>query len=117
MHGNLLAAVIVGLAFIEHTLAAALFSRGEEEASAMGFQRIVKGLQDHRAIPHGLGGRLMALSPIRNRIAHFRAPASREEVSLMALATGKPVAELWEEEATTVVRVAADVLRLFTEHF
>ena len=116
-HGNLLAVVVVGLAFIEHTLAAALFSRGHEEAAALGFQRIVKTLQDLYAFPHGLSERLTVLSPIRNRIAHFRAPTSPEEVSTMALATGRPVAELWEQDAVTVVKVAADVLRFYTAHF
>ena len=117
VHGNLLAVVVVGLAFIEHTLAAALFSRGNEEAAEMGFQRIVKTLQEHYALPRALGERLTALSPIRNRIAHFRAPTSPEEVSTMALAAGKPVAELWEEDAVTVVKVAADVLQFYTAHF
>ncbi len=117
VHGNFIASTVLGMSFIEHTLAAILYSRGTEEAASMGYTRLVKELAEQQVIDSDAATELIALSSIRNRLIHFRSPSSKESIEMVALQSGTSSLEVWEVDARRVVSVAGAILQRFTASF
>lgn len=109
--GQHIAAVIVGLSFIEHTIASILYTRGYKKVASAAYVRLVQMASDCAALPPDEANDLFELSMVRNRLAHFRKPSSIDKAEALSMVKGVRIADMWEEDAKLIASSAIKVLR------
>ncbi len=106
VYGQFLATTILGLAYIERTLAALFYARGRDDLKRAGVSKLLKEAHTRGMIVTSEYQQLDNLRRTRNIYSHFRRPGQKESVALRAVTEHKSFYSVIEEDATVVVTAA-----------
>ena len=106
VYGQFLATTILGLAYIERTLAALFYATGRNDLKRAGISKLLKEAHTHGLIVTSEYQHLDNLRRTRNIYAHFRRPGHKESVEFRAVTEHKSFYSVIEEDATVVVTAA-----------
>ena len=106
VYGQFLATTILGLAYIERTLAALFHATGRNDLKRAGVSKLLKEAHTYGLIVTSEYQHLDNLRRTRNIYAHFRRPGHQESVEFRAVTEHKSFYSIIEEDATVVVTAA-----------
>jgi hypothetical protein len=112
VYAQFLATVLLGLAYIELTLAALLYGAGRSDLERASLSKLlaaastkgVIGVQEHRELER--------IRKIRNAYAHFRKPLDKKSLERRAILEDVAPYEVIEQDATTVMSAALRMIAL-----
>jgi hypothetical protein len=111
VYGQFLAAILLGTAFVEITIAAQFYASGRNDAKRAKFARLLEEALKTGWISDIEFAHFGRVRVLRNRIAHFREPLGEGTVELDALPRQSLPYELLEEDARIVMNVAIRLLQ------
>ena len=106
VYGQFLATVILGLAYIEHTLAASLYGAGHDDAERARLPDLLVRARDRGLIDGKDYTDVEEIHAKRNAYAHFRKPLDKESVEYRSVKEDELPYTIIEQDATTVISVA-----------
>jgi hypothetical protein len=110
VYGQFLAAIILGMAFLERTLAAWFFAAGHSDMERASISRLLREAKDRGWLAEDAYSRLDRIRLIRNPVAHFRAPLSKDTIEYRSVASEDLPYSLIEQDARFVLQVVMDML-------
>ena len=105
-YGQFIAASLLGLAYIERTLAAYFYASGRNDLERAPLNKLLIAAQTHGLISSDQRDELERIRQTRNAYAHFRRPGREEEVESRAIADDESFYGIIEQDATAVVEAA-----------
>ena len=110
VYGQFLAAIILAMAYIEHTLASLLYAIGRSDLeraniSALLIEAVNLGWLDQEEVE-----KLDRLRIMRNSLTHFRRPGHQGTVEFRSVSEGDIPYTIVEEDARSVMQAAFHVL-------
>jgi hypothetical protein len=111
VYGQFLAAILLGIAFVELTLAAKLYAVGRSDLKRASFSKLLEEAVKTGWISNVEHTQFTRVRVLRNRVAHFREPGARETIQHDAIAQQTLPYELLEEDARMVMNVAMRFLQ------
>ena len=105
-YGQFIAASLLGLAYIERTLAAYLYAAGRNDLERAPLNKLLVAAQAHGLISSDQRDELERIRRTRNANAHFRRPGREEGVEYHAIADDESFYGIIEQDATAVVEAA-----------
>ena len=109
VYGQFLAATLLGLAYIEHTLAALFYASGRNDLKRAGFATLITEAQSANLIDAEELGNLRRIGAKRNAYAHFRTPGHKEDIERRSIGEDEAPYLIIEKDA---VDVLASALRM-----
>ena len=106
VYGQFLASVLLGLAYIEITLAALSYAAGSNTAARADFSELLKRALNNGALTIQEYEELELIRKKRNAYAHFRKPLDKESIEYRALHQDDMPYDVIEEDARAVMNVA-----------
>lgn len=103
-YGQFLASVILGMAYIERTLAAQLFAAGRSDLERANISILVREAAELGWLSEATVKHLDHARTLRNAITHFRAPGSDDAVELRSLTWNEPFYATIEQDARYVLQ-------------
>lgn len=103
VYAQFLATVILGLAYIERTLAALFFAAGRDELERASLSTLLKEAQIEGLLNHTEFESLERIRENRNGYAHFRRPLHANSVEPRAIADNEVPESVVAEDATAVM--------------
>jgi len=110
-YGQFLATIMLGLGYIEHTLAGKFFAEGRNDLERAGIATLLREARDRGMLSDDEADRLDRIRRTRNPVTHFRRPLADDSIGLRSLQESEHWYELLERDAQAVVRAAMKVLR------
>jgi hypothetical protein len=111
VYGQFLAVVILGLAYIEHTLAANFYAAGHDEMERANITTLLRRALDSRWINEDEFDHLDRAREIRNALTHFRRPLHEEGVEYRSFIVQKEFPyTVIDADARHVIQVAFRIL-------
>ena len=110
VYGQYLAAIVLGLSYVEHTLAGLFFAAGRSDLERANISEILKEALDYGWISQTESDHLQHARRIRNPITHFRRPGHCESVEYRTVTQNELPYAIIEENARYVVEVALHLL-------
>ena len=114
VYGQFLASIILGLSFIEKTLASQLFGSGNDEYKDAPLIKIMKGALEKGWINIEEYQQIESAKSIRNRVVHFREPIDRDSIEYIVLDRNKFPYRIIEEEARYILNISFNILSKFS---
>lgn len=111
VYGQFLATIMLGLAYIEHTLAADFFAAGRNDLEKVGLARLLGEVRDRGVLSDDEADELDRIRRTRNPVTHFRRPGAGDSVESRSVQENEHPYELVERDARAVVRAAMKALR------
>ena len=105
-YGQFLATTLLGLAYIEHTLAALFFASGRNDLERVSLSKLLSQARTEGLISNSEYETLERLRTTRNSYAHFRRPLHRETPEFRAVQDDEMPYTLFEQDAIIVVSAA-----------
>jgi len=105
IYSQFLATIILGFAFIEHTLAAILFASGRNDLEKVNISKILKEAHIIGLLSDEEYQNLMEAKKIRNPITHFRKPLDKDTIDFKAVLENTHQYNIIEEDAKYVLKV------------
>jgi len=105
VYSQFLATIILGFAFIEHTLAAMFFAFGRNDLERANVSKILKEARKTGWLSNGEYQNLIEVKKIRNPIIHFRKPLHKDTIEFKAVLENKHQYDIIEEDAKYVMKV------------
>ena len=102
-YGQFLATTLLGLAYIEHTLAALFFASGRNDLERASFLRLLSQARIEGVISNSEFETLKRLRRTRNSYAHFRRPLHKDTPEFRAVRDDEMPYSLFEQDAVVVV--------------
>lgn len=99
LYGLFMGTVLLCLSFVEQTLAAKIYARGENRASSWSLAVLLRRGRDRGLITNVFYNRLEKSRKIRNSFAHFRPPLHEERLSVRSLTFGSEISLVIEKDA------------------
>lgn len=115
VYGQFLAAIILGLSFVEHSLASILFGWGRNDLERANFSDLIKEALDQGIIDQNENLHIEKARSIRNAITHFRQPGDEERIELTTIIQNAQPYEIIENEARNVMEIVLHLLDRFSE--
>ena len=109
VYGQFLATTILGVAYLEITLAALFFEAGRSDLARASITELFKEARKHSLITDREYEHLNGIRKRRNAYAHFRQPGHKESVEHRAIEDERAFYGIVEEDATIVMKA---VLRM-----
>ena len=103
VYGQFLAVIILGLSYIEHTLAALFYGAGHDDLERANVSRLLREALNVGWITQAEFDDLDRAREIRNSITHFRNPAHDENIGHRAVRQDELPYEIIEEDAQHVM--------------
>jgi hypothetical protein len=113
VYGQFMAVVVLGLAFIERTLAALFYAAGRDDLERASIFDLLREAHDRRLLSNDEFQRLDEVRMLRNPVTHFRAPLAPDTVEARALRAAQPPYSLLEADAEKVMEA---VLHIHARH-
>jgi len=104
-YSQFLATIVLGFAFIEHTLAVLLFASGRDDLEKANISKILNEARMVGWLSEVEYQNLLKAKIIRNPITHFRAPLHKESIDNKSVMENKHQYEIIEEDAKYVLKV------------
>lgn len=105
VYSQFLATIILGFAFIEHTLTAMLFASGRNDLEKANVSKILKEALKIGLLYDEEYQNLIKAKEIRNPIIHFRKPSDKEDIDFKAILENKQKYDIIKEDAEYVMKV------------
>lgn len=106
VYGQYLGTVVLGLAYIERTLAAKFYAAGRVELEGAGIAALLREARAVGLLAAAEADEIDRIRRTRNPVTHFRRPLHRESVEFRSLTEDDHPYELLERDARTVVQTA-----------
>lgn len=110
-YGQFLATIVLGLAYVEHSLAAMLYTTGLDEAERARAIDLFQVALDRGSIKEDEFDSLDRARRLRNAVVHFRSPLDPESVECRALIEHERPYSVLECDAKHVLEVAFHMMR------
>jgi hypothetical protein len=114
VYGQFLATIMLGLAYIERTLAADFFAAGRDDLEQTGIAWLLREARHSGILSNDEADELDRIRCTRNPVTHFRRPGADDSVESRSLQGNEHPYELLERDAQAVVRAAMKPLRKHT---
>ena len=110
VYGQFLATNLLGLAYIERTLAALFFAAGRNDLKRAGFSILLRAAYDEGLIVSSEYRDLDRICKRRNAYAHFRKPLHKDSIEVRAIRENEVPYNVIEQDATAVLAAAFDIV-------
>ena len=114
VYGQFLAVILLGLSFIEHTLASLFYGSGNDALEKASISRLLAEALSAGWISQEQYKHLDNARNIRNSFAHFRKPGDEERMEFKMFKEDKYLYEIIEEEARFIILTMFGVLKQFS---
>jgi hypothetical protein len=111
VYGQFMAAILLGTAFVELTLAAKLYASARSDLRHASFSKLLEEAKRTGWISDAEHAQFTRVRVLRNRVAHFREPGEEDTVQRDAVAQQTLPYELLEDDARMIMTVAMRVLQ------
>ena len=105
-YSQFIAASLVGLAYIERTLAAHFYAAGRKDLQRATLRDLLGEAQSHGLIDRDQLEELERIRQTRNAYAHFRRPGREDAMEYRAIVDDESFYGIIEQDATAVVEAA-----------
>ena len=110
VYGQFLAVIMLGMAFLERTLAARFFAAGHDDMERASISRLLREARNRGWLTEDEYLRLDRIRLIRNPATHFRAPLSEDTIEYRALESEDLPYSVIEQDARFVLQAVMDML-------
>ncbi len=110
VYGQDLAAILLGISYIEHTLASLFYASGRNDLKRANFELLLKEALKAKYIDSEEYEQLDKVRKIRNPVSHFRTPGHRESIEFKMVNQEKYPYDIIREEARQVLKVVFKIL-------
>ena len=110
-YGQFLATIVLGLAYIERTLAAKFFAAGRNDLERAGIATVLREARDRGILSDDEADELHGIRRSRNPVTHFRSLVADDSIEWRSLQENEHPYEVLEQDAQAVVRAAMKALR------
>jgi hypothetical protein len=110
VYGQFLATIILGLAFIEHTLAALFYAEGRNELERASISVLLKEALRSEWLSQVQYDNLEHTREIRNAATHFRRPGHQNTIMYRAISEAARPYQIIEKDARHIVEVVLILL-------
>lgn len=113
VYGQFMAATVLGIAYIEHTLAALLYATGRSDLKRANFSALLREAADLGWLDKTESDNLDRARSVRNPITHFRRPGYQDTIEYRSVIQNEMPYSILEEDARHVMRA---VFRLLSKN-
>ena len=110
VYGQFLATVMLGLAYIEQTLAGKLFGAGRDDMARAGMASLLREAEQASILTEDEVGEINRIRKARNTATHFRRPLHKDCIERRSVMKEAPPYEVLEDDAVAVIQAALSVL-------
>ena len=110
VYGQFLAAIVLGMAYVEHTLAALFYGAGRSELERANISVLLREAVKHGWLSEIEFKNVDHARVLRNPVAHFRQPLHEDTVEYRSVTLNEPPYSLLEEDARHVMQAVFRVL-------
>ena len=110
VYGQFLAVIILGLAFLEKTLASWFFMAGRNDLERASISRLLREARNEAWLMEDEYEKLERIRLARNPVAHFRAPLSDDSIEFRALDKEDHPYSVIEQDARDVIEAVMHML-------
>ena len=110
VYGQFLAVIVLGLAFLEKTLAAWFFMAGRNDLERANISRLLREARNEAWITNDAYENLERIRLVRNPVTHFRAPLSEDSIEFQALGKADHPYSVIEQDACDVIEAVMHML-------
>jgi len=110
VYGQFLAAIVLGIAYIERTLAALFYATGRNDLERASLTRLLEETLNHGWIDQREFANLQHAREIRNPITHYRRPGDDETIEYRAVMENELPYSIIEEDAYHVMEITLRLL-------
>lgn len=110
VYGQYLATIVLGLSYIEHTLAGLFLAAGRSDLERGTISNLLQEALNYNWISQTEHGHLQNARLIRNAVTHFRRPGHSESVEYRAVTQNEPPVVIVEDDARYVMETALHLL-------
>jgi hypothetical protein len=113
-YGQFLATIVLGMAFIERTLAALFYMLGRNDLERANMSKLLKEALGQDWITRREYARLEEIRKLRNPITHFRKPRHDDTIEYRATAQDELPYKVIENDAYKVMEIALHLLGVYS---
>jgi len=110
VYGQFLAAIVLGMAYVEHTLAALLYGAGRSDLERANISVLLREAVKLGWLSDAEFKNLDHARALRNPVAHFRQPLSGDTVEYRSVTLNEPLYSILDEDARHVMQVVFRLL-------
>ncbi len=110
VYGQFMAAIVLGMAYIEHTIAALFYGAGRSNLERAKISDLLREAVDHGYLNHAEFDKLDSARKWRNLIHHFRRPYSKGTIIYQSIIRNEMPYSILEEDARYVMRAVFRLL-------
>jgi hypothetical protein len=110
VYGQFLAAIVLGLAFLEKTLAAWFFIAGRNDLERASISRLLREARNKAWLTEDEYTKLDQIRLVRNPVTHFRVPLSEDSIEFRALGKADHPYSAIEQDARDVIEAMMHML-------
>ncbi len=110
VYGQFMAAIMLGMAYIEHTLAALLYGAGRSELERANVSALLAKAVDLGWLDQAEFDKLDRSRIMRNLVSHFRRPGQKHTIEHRSVTQGDMPYSILEEDARHVMQATFHVL-------
>lgn len=110
VYGQFLAAIVLGMAYVEHTLAALLYGAGRSDLERANISVLLREAVKLAWLSPAEFTNLDHARALRNPVAHFRQPLGGDTVEYRSVTLNEPPYSILEEDARHVMQVVFRLL-------
>jgi HEPN domain-containing protein len=106
VYGQFLAAIVMGMAYVEHTLAALLYGAGRSDLERASVSALLQEAVKDGWLSEEESNNLDHARTLRNAVTHFRRPLHEDTVEYRSVALSQLPYSILEEDARHVMVIA-----------
>jgi hypothetical protein len=114
VYAQFLAAIVLGVSFIEHTLASLFYQFGRNDLEKTSLSTLLKEAVSVGWIDEDDFNRIDHARQIRNAVLHFRKPGDEESIEFRSINLESVPYQVLEEDAKQVLKIALDLFGKFS---
>lgn len=110
VYGQFLATILLGMAYVEHTLAALLYGAGRSDLERANISVLLREAVENQWLSQDEFNHLDHARTLRNAVTHFRRPLHEDTVEYRSVTLNELPYAILEEDASHVMATAFRVL-------
>jgi hypothetical protein len=111
VYGQFLATIVVGLSYIERTLAAEFYALGRDDLERANISKLLQEALEYDMLTQIEVDNLNKIRKIRNLVSHFRRPGTEESIEYRSIIQSELPYEVIEQDARHVMEVVFRILQ------
>ena len=115
VYGQFLASMMLGLSFLEHSLASLLYGTGRNDLERANVSNLVKEALKMGWMTQDEFEMIERARALRNRITHFRSLGDKDRIEFVSVNEQKQFYNVIEEDARSVIQLMMHFLSCFSE--